>query len=158
MSTAVVFGCTEAAGSQVLVLLATETFSSIKAISRKLPNAQSPKLQSLLEADTSKWGNMPSSLSHQGISKDAIKDLGLEKVIIQRPGMILGAEKPKPQLLEYIFRSLKMLGQGIQDKIDLNGSIASRAAVAAARMAEEGKAPSRYRVVEQADIKFGRDE
>ena len=34
-----------------------------------------------------------------------------------------------------------------------------RAAVAAALMVEEGKAPSRYWVVEQADIiKFGRDE
>ena len=37
--------------------------------------------------------------------------------------------------------------------------IIGRAAVAAARMAEEGKAPSKYWVVEQADIvKFGRDE
>jgi len=38
-------------------------------------------------------------------------------------------------------------------------TIIVRAAVAAARMVEEGKAPSKYWVVEQADIvKFGRDE
>ena len=37
--------------------------------------------------------------------------------------------------------------------------IIGRAAVAAARMAEQGKAPSKYWVVEQADIiKFGRDD
>ena len=38
-------------------------------------------------------------------------------------------------------------------------SIIGRAAVAAARMAEEGKAPSKYWVVEQPDIiRLGRDE
>lgn len=34
-----------------------------------------------------------------------------------------------------------------------------RAAVAAARLAQEGKAPSKYWVLEQADVvKYGRDE
>ena len=38
-------------------------------------------------------------------------------------------------------------------------TIIGRAAVAAARMAEEGKAPSKWWVVEQADIiRLGRDE
>lgn len=38
-------------------------------------------------------------------------------------------------------------------------AIIGRAAVAAARMAEEGKAPSKYWVVNMADIvKYGRDE
>jgi hypothetical protein len=38
-------------------------------------------------------------------------------------------------------------------------TIIGRAAVAAAHMVEEGKAPSKYWVMEQADIvKFGRDE
>lgn len=64
MATAAVFGCTGAVGSQILTtLLATDTFSSIKTISRRLPDAQSPKLQALQEADTSKWGGMISSLS-----------------------------------------------------------------------------------------------
>ena len=64
MTTAAVFGCTGAAGSQILVtLLATDVFSFVKTISRRLPNAQSPKLQALEEGDISKWGGMISSLS-----------------------------------------------------------------------------------------------
>ena len=64
MTTAAVFGCTGAVGSQILAtLLATDAFSSVKTISRRLPNAQSPKLQSLEEGDISKWGGMISSLS-----------------------------------------------------------------------------------------------
>lgn len=64
MTTAAVFGCTGAVGSQILAtLLATDAFSSIKTISRRTPNAQSPKLQTLEESDISKWGGMISSLS-----------------------------------------------------------------------------------------------
>ncbi|OOF91393.1 hypothetical protein ASPCADRAFT_134399 [Aspergillus carbonarius ITEM 5010] len=52
-----------------------------------------------------------------------------------------------------------MLGQGAQDMIGQDQTIIGRAAVAAARMAEEGNAPSRYWVVEMTDIvKLGRDE
>lgn len=66
MTTAAVFGCTGAVGSQILAtLLASDTFSSVKTISRRLPNAESPKLQSLEESDSSKWGGMISSLSPQ---------------------------------------------------------------------------------------------
>lgn len=64
MMTAAVFGCTGAVGSQILAtLLAIDTFSSVKTVSRRLPNAQSPKLQALKEGDISKWGGMISSLS-----------------------------------------------------------------------------------------------
>jgi len=64
MTTAAVFGCTGAVGSQILAtLLATDAFPSVKTISRRLPNAQSPKLQAIEEGDTSKWGGMISSLS-----------------------------------------------------------------------------------------------
>lgn len=64
MTTAAVFGCTGAVGSQILTtLIATDAFSSVKTVSRRLPNAQSSKLQALEEGDTSKWGGMISSLS-----------------------------------------------------------------------------------------------
>ena len=64
MTTAAVFGCTGAVGSQILAtLLAVDAFSSVKTVSRRLPNAQSPKLQALEEGDVSKWGGMISSLS-----------------------------------------------------------------------------------------------
>lgn len=64
MTTAAVFGCTGAVGSQILTtLLASDAFSSVKTISRRLPNVQSFKLQALEEGDISKWAGMISSLS-----------------------------------------------------------------------------------------------
>ena len=64
MTTAAVFGSTGAVGSQILAtLLATDTFSYVKTISRKLPDVHFPKLQTLEEGDVSKWGGMISSLS-----------------------------------------------------------------------------------------------
>jgi len=226
MTTAAVFGCTGAVGSQILAtLLATDAFSPVKTISRRLPNAQSPKLQALEEGDISKWGGMISSLSPKpsvvfnavgttraeagGIQnqwkidhdlcienakaakeagvktyvyissagtrgflsgyvpyskmkvgvEDAIKELDFEHSIVLRPGMILGREKPKVAFLENIFANLNKLGQGIQDKLGQDQTIIGRAAIAAARMAEEGISPSKYWVLEQDDIvKFGRDE
>ncbi|KAA8642780.1 hypothetical protein EYZ11_002940 [Aspergillus tanneri] len=224
--TAVVFGCTGAVGSQILAtLLATDAFSSVKTVSRRLPNAQSPKLQALQEGDTSKWGGMISSLSPKPTSvfnavgttraaagglqnqwkidhdlcienakaakeagvktyvfissggtrgffaryvpyskmkigvEDAIKELDFEHAIILRPGLILGRETPKAAFLENIVESLRILGQGVQDRIGQDQTTIGRAAVAAARMAEEGKAPSKYWIVEMSDIvKLGRDE
>ncbi|PWY80720.1 NAD(P)-binding protein [Aspergillus heteromorphus CBS 117.55] len=226
MTTAAVFGCTGAVGSQILAtLLATDAFSSIKTISRRLPNAQSPKLQALQESDITKWGGMISSLSPKPSSvfnavgttrataggvqnqwkidhdscienakaakeagvktyvyissagtrgfpssylpyskmkigvEDTIKELDFEHAIILRPGMIIGRETSKAPLLEYIIGSLNKLSQGVQDMIGQDQTMIGRAAVAAARQAEEGKAPSKYWVLEQADIvKFGRDE
>lgn len=58
MATAGVFGCTGAVGSQILAaLLTSDTFSTIKTISRRLPNNQSPKLQAIEEGDISKWAS-----------------------------------------------------------------------------------------------------
>lgn len=64
MSSAAVFGCTGAVGSQILAtLLATDTFPTVKTISRRLPSAQSPKLEAIEEADTTKWGPRISTLT-----------------------------------------------------------------------------------------------
>lgn len=64
MTTATVFGSTGAVGSQILAtLLATDTFSSITTVSRRLPNVQSPKLQAFEERDISKWSGMLLSLA-----------------------------------------------------------------------------------------------
>lgn len=64
MTTAAIFGCTGAVGSQILAtLLAIDGFTSVKTVSRRLPNAQSPKLEALEEGDISKWGGMISTLS-----------------------------------------------------------------------------------------------
>jgi uncharacterized protein YbjT (DUF2867 family) len=64
MTAAAVFGCTGAVGSQILAtLLASDAFSSVATVSRKLPTAESPKLQAIEEGDTSKWGATIASLS-----------------------------------------------------------------------------------------------
>ncbi|KAJ6181149.1 hypothetical protein N7519_011610 [Penicillium mononematosum] len=226
MTTAAVFGCTGAVGSQILAtLLASDAFSTVKTISRRLPNAKSAKLEELEESDTTKWGGIISSLSPKpsmifnavgtttaaagsiknqwkidhdlcvenaraakeaGVKtyiyissggtrsflwgwvpyskmkvgvEDAIKELGFDNAIILRPGMIIGREESKSFLLEKFVEGLQRLGQGVQDKVGQNQATIGRAAVAAARMAEEGKAPSKYWVLEQADIvRLGRDE
>ncbi|KAI3398969.1 hypothetical protein diail_7996 [Diaporthe ilicicola] len=64
MATAAVFGCTGAVGSKILdTLLTSETFSSVKTVSRRAPKSQSPKLEAVVETDSSKWGGLISSLS-----------------------------------------------------------------------------------------------
>lgn len=64
MTTAAVFGSTGAVGSQILAtLLESDAVSSVKTISRRLPKANSPKLQALEEGDSSKWGDAISALS-----------------------------------------------------------------------------------------------
>ncbi|KAF7716500.1 fmp52-like protein, mitochondrial [Penicillium ucsense] len=91
--------------------------------------------------------------------EDAIRELGFEHAIIMRPGMILGREVPKSAVFETIVGNLHKVAQGIQDCLGQDQSIIGRAAVAAARQAEEGKAPSAYWIVEQADVvRLGRDE
>lgn len=56
MPNAAVFGSTGAVGSKILdTLLATETFGSIKTVSRRAPRASSPKLDCIVEPDSTKW-------------------------------------------------------------------------------------------------------
>lgn len=245
MTTAAVFGCTGGVGSHILsTLLGSDAFISVKTISRRLPKAQSPKLEAHQEADISKWGGMISNLSPKpsavfnavgttrtaagGIQnqwkidhdlcvenakaakeasvktyvfvsggairslpyryvpyskmkigvEDAIKELDFEQAVILRPGMILGErETPKSPFLENFFGSLHKISPSLQDMLGMilylssvlvvdltltsavDQKIIGRAAVAAVRLAQEGKAPSKYWVLEQADIiKYGRDE
>lgn len=89
----------------------------------------------------------------------AIKELDFENAIILRPGMILGRETPKYKWLEDIFLGLKRFGQGFQDKWAQDQIVIGRAAVAAARIADQGTAPEKFWILEQSDIvKLGRDE
>lgn len=64
MTTAALFGCTGAVGRHILsTLLDSDTFTSVKTISRKLPKSQSPKLETSQEEDTTKWSSMISNLT-----------------------------------------------------------------------------------------------
>ncbi|KAM6477507.1 major facilitator superfamily domain-containing protein [Trichoderma sp. SZMC 28011] len=215
-------------GSQILAtLLSSATCTSVTTISRRAPPTQDPKLQSIIETDTTEWGPLIATLSlvpsvvfnavgttigsagsvaaqwaidhdlcvenakaakaagiktyvycssagtsgalspfaltpyakmKRGVEKH-IKELDFENAIILRPGMILGRESPKNKWLEDIFHGMKKLGQGFQDKWAQDQTIIGRAAVAAVRVVEEGKAPAKFWVLEQSDIvRLGRDE
>ncbi|OQD79443.1 hypothetical protein PENANT_c051G07160 [Penicillium antarcticum] len=76
------------------------------------------------------WGWVPYSRMKVGV-ENAIKATDFETAIVLHPGMIIAADQ----------------------------TVIGRAAVAAARMAEAGNAPSKYWVVEQPDIiRLGKDE
>jgi hypothetical protein len=64
MSTAAVFGSNGAVGSEIFAtLLASDPFSSVKTVSRRITSAQSPKLEALQESDRSKWAEKLESLN-----------------------------------------------------------------------------------------------
>jgi uncharacterized protein YbjT (DUF2867 family) len=92
--------------------------------------------------------------------EDAIKGLGFPNAVVLRPGIILGERvTPKAPFLEWAIGSLHRISPSLQDCIGQDQKIIARAAVAAARLAQEGQAPSSCWVLEQADIvKLGRDE
>lgn len=64
MSIAAVFGSTGSVGSNILTtLLSVDTIASIQTISRRPPSPTSPKVNSILEQDTTKWSNLLSTLT-----------------------------------------------------------------------------------------------
>ncbi|KAI0169214.1 NAD(P)-binding protein [Hypoxylon sp. FL1284] len=106
-------------------------------------------------------GRVPYSQMKVGV-EDAVRALGFEQAIILRPGAILG-QRETPQkggaLLNALVRGLGRVGQGLQDRIGQDAEVIARAAVRAAVLAADGKAPDKFWVLEQADIvKHGRDE
>ncbi|KAI1173512.1 NAD(P)-binding protein [Nemania sp. FL0916] len=95
--------------------------------------------------------------------EDAIKSLGFKQAIILRPGSLMGQREVQHAggpLIESMFRSMgKYIGQGAQDMFAQDDYVVARAAVKAANLAAQGKAPSQYWVLEQSDIvRLGRDE
>ncbi|KAK3316142.1 hypothetical protein B0H66DRAFT_479370 [Apodospora peruviana] len=105
---------------------------------------------------------LPYTQMKQGVEK-AIEDLGFEQSIILRPGLILGDREVPHQggpLLIGVVRALgRWIGQGAQDRWGQEADVIARAAVHAARIAEEGKAPAKHWVLECADIvRLGRNE
>ncbi|RYP89898.1 hypothetical protein DL770_003991 [Monosporascus sp. CRB-9-2] len=99
-------------------------------------------------------GYAPYSRMKQGV-EDAIRDIGFEQTIIMRPGAILGkreVEHPGGPLLNTAIRSLGRISQGWQDGLGQDADVIGRAAVHAATLAQQGKAPSKYWVVGQADV------
>ncbi|KAF2790998.1 NAD(P)-binding protein [Melanomma pulvis-pyrius CBS 109.77] len=104
-------------------------------------------------------GYIPYSKMKVGV-EDAIKELDFEHAVIIRPGAILGErETPKAPFFEKVMGSLHKISPWLQDLLGQDQKIIGRAAVAAARLAQDNKAPSKYWILESADIiKYGRDE
>ncbi|PSS03448.1 hypothetical protein BD289DRAFT_449543 [Coniella lustricola] len=102
---------------------------------------------------------LPYSKMKNGV-EDAIRELDFDHAIIVRPAAILGErEVPKNALFEGLMGSLNKISQALQDKLGSDQLYIGRSAVVAARLAEEGKAPSKYWIIENADVlKMGRDE
>lgn len=95
--------------------------------------------------------------------EDTIKSLGFKQSIILRPGLLMGKREVAHTggpFFESVVRGLgSYIGQGVQDKLGQEDIVVARAAVKAALLAAEGKAPSNYWVLEQRDIvRLGRDE
>ncbi|KAI2628743.1 NAD(P)-binding protein [Hypoxylon sp. NC1633] len=106
-------------------------------------------------------GHVPYSQMKVGV-EDSIKSLNFDQAIILRPGLIIGqreVEHSGGPLLNTLARGLGKISQGVQDSFGQEAEVIGRAAVRASVLAAEGKAPSKYWVLEASDIvKYGRDE
>lgn len=221
-SSAAVIGSTGLVGSHILAtLLATGTHAPVNTITRRAPKAESPSLNAVIDADTTKWASLLSGLtptpaavfSALGTTRaaagglqnqwkidhdlnielakaakaagaktfvfissggtrgmfsssvpyskmkngveDAVKELDFEHGIILKPGLILG-EREESRTGEGLFQSLVHgLGRvsgAVKNVIGQDADVIAKAAVRAAQLAEEGKAPSKFWVVEASDI------
>ncbi|KAK9424166.1 putative Protein FMP52 [Seiridium unicorne] len=102
---------------------------------------------------------VPYSQMKQGV-EDTIKSLDFEQAIIVRPGAILGQRETDNKHGSTVFHTIVGALPGMaRDRLGQDANIIARAAVNAALLAKEGKAPSKYWVLEQADVvRLGRDE
>jgi len=104
----------------------------------------------------------PYSRMKRGV-EDTVEGLGFETAIILRPGLILGDREVAHQggpLLTGLAKGVgRLFGIGAQDTFAQEAEVIGRAAVHAAKIAAEGKAPGKYWVLEQSDIvRLGRTE
>lgn len=226
---AAIIGSTGLVGSHILsTILAGDIYKPVHTITRRAPKPTSPNLNSVIDADTTKWAAALSGLSplpttvfsalgttraqagglanqwkidhdlnielakaakEAGVKtfvfissagtrgmlsnmapyskmkngvEDAVKELGFDQAIILKPGMILG-DRENSRAAEGIaqgaVRGLGKIYRGLQDALGQDADAIARAAIKAAQVAGEGKAPSTYWVVEGHEIlKLGKAE
>ncbi|PNY23323.1 Protein fmp52-2, mitochondrial [Tolypocladium capitatum] len=104
---------------------------------------------------------VPYSKMKNGV-EDAVKDLGFDHAIIVKPGVILGereTSRPAEGIAQTLVRGLGRLSQGVHDAVGQDAEVIARAAIRAAQLADEGKAPSKFWVIEAGEIvRLGRTE
>lgn len=103
----------------------------------------------------------PYSKMKNGV-EDAIREQDFQQAVVLKPGMILG-HREQGRALEAVFQGavdgIGRLSAAARDAVGQDAEVIGRAAVKAAQLAAEGKAPSKYWVVEAADIvRLGRTE
>ncbi|KAH6894409.1 hypothetical protein B0T10DRAFT_558543 [Thelonectria olida] len=87
--------------------------------------------------------------------EDAIKDLDFEQAIILKPGMILGHREQSrmgESQLQTAVRVLGSISTGLKNHLGQEAEVIGRAAVRAAQLADEGKAPSKYWILYADEI------
>lgn len=104
---------------------------------------------------------MPYARMKNGV-EDAIRELDFETAVIVKPGMILG-QREEPRTLEWMLqkavRGVGALSSALKDSLGQEADVIGRATAKAAQIAAEGKAPSKYWVVDTNEIlKLGRAE
>ncbi|KLU88631.1 hypothetical protein MAPG_07616 [Magnaporthiopsis poae ATCC 64411] len=109
-----------------------------------------------LLASASPWAKMKNGV------EDCVKEQGFDNAVILRPGLIVG-QRESHRSAEGLFQSLAngigSLSQGAKDAFAQDADVIARAAVAALCHVNEGTAPDKYWVLEQADIvRLGRNE
>ncbi|KAL2138446.1 hypothetical protein VTI28DRAFT_6770 [Corynascus sepedonium] len=106
---------------------------------------------------------LPYSKMKRGV-ESTIKALDFETAIILRPGIILEDREVPHQGGPALIGAVRALGRwfGVergQDPWGQEGEVIAKAAVHAAKLAEEGKAPEKYWILEASDIvRLGRTE
>ncbi|KAI6377734.1 hypothetical protein MCOR25_002458 [Pyricularia grisea] len=94
--------------------------------------------------------------------EDTIKELDFDQAVIVRPGLIMGQREESRTaegLFQGLFNGVGKLSMAARDFMAQDADVIARAAVAAAVQAEQGKAPSKYWILEPADIiRLGRTE
>lgn len=108
-------------------------------------------------------GSVPYSKMKIGVEK-AIKALEFDQAIVLRPATIMGdrEEKDNRTVERLWIGAIRLMGKvspGVQDTLGQDVGVIARAAVRAVELAAQGKAPSKYWVVEGHEIlKLGRAE
>lgn len=228
-SAATVIGSTGLVGSNILsTLLSTDLYSPVNTITRRAPKSTSPKLNAVVDADTTTWAAALKAFSPPpatvfsalgttraaagGIAEqwkidhdlnvelataakesgartfvfvssggtrgfigarspygkmkngveDAVQKLQFDQAIILKPGMILGHREEARAAeghLQAVVRAVGSLSKALKDKLGQEADVIGRAAVRAAQLADEGKAPSKFWVLGADEIvKLGRVE
>lgn len=103
----------------------------------------------------------PYSKMKKGV-EDTIESLGFDHGIILRPGMIFGEREQKRTaegLAGGIIKTIGKISSAAHDALGQEAEVIARAAVHAAQLAEQGKAPKKHWVLEGSDIiRLGRTE